>query len=115
MELSKITKKEHEDTKRKILEILKENNFSETPYGYGWERETNVGRVFVSVGTHIKGSNLFSIFTRFEDPSRAKNRWNFDCNPHTGKYNFHFPKYALDELVENFDFFTSLITKSGDL
>lgn len=33
---------------------------------------------------------LFTVYSRFEEPTRSKDK--FNCNPHSGKYNFHRSK-----------------------
>jgi len=33
---------------------------------------------------------LFTVYSRFEDVNKAKDK--FNCNPHSGKYNFHRSK-----------------------
>jgi len=45
---------------------------------------------------------LFTVYSRFEDPTKSKDK--FNCNPHSGKYNFHMSVQrgvrTLDNVIE---------------
>ena len=42
--------------------------------------------------------------SRFDDPDRAKGKLAFECNPFTGKWNFHPSKGTAEEMFENFEY-----------
>jgi len=50
--------------------------------------ETSAGTLTITIYHHQKF--LFSAYGRFDDVARAKNK--FNCNPFSGKYNFHMNK-----------------------
>lgn len=109
--MKKITKKEHETFVKDVVKIIEDNDFEKSEFlGYQWERETNVGKVYISIWNFSKGDVLYSIFTRFDNPALAKDTWNFLCNPYSGKYNFHFDSDKKAEILESFQFFVHLIT-----
>jgi hypothetical protein len=53
---------------------------------YQYTLNTPVGVLHVSCSE----GNIGSIFTRFDQPQRARTKTN--CNPNSGKWNFHFGK-----------------------
>lgn len=50
-----------------------------------YELQTIVGKLTINV--RVEQTVCFSVFSRFEDVARAKQK--FNCNPYTGKYNIH--------------------------
>lgn len=50
-----------------------------------FELETNVGKLKINVDT--TNVHCFTVFSRFDDVEKAKKIYN--CNPFSGKYNFH--------------------------
>ncbi|PGT89851.1 hypothetical protein [Bacillus thuringiensis] len=48
--------------------------------------QTKVGKLLIRVDDNV-GSNVYTIWMRFEEPKRAVKR--VDCNPYTGKHNIH--------------------------
>lgn len=60
---------------------------------------TIVGTLFINID--IDNKNCYTVFTRFEDVDQAKVI--FDCNPYTGKWNFHItsdtPLEAIDIIL----------------
>ena len=47
--------------------------------------ETSVGRMRITLYTTQRF--LFTVYARFEDVAKARDK--FNCNPNSGKYNFH--------------------------
>ena len=47
--------------------------------------ETSVGHLVINVDSDNK--SCYTVFSKFEDVESARKR--FDCNPFSGKYNFH--------------------------
>lgn len=47
--------------------------------------DTIAGKMSITV--REEHSYTYSVFCKFEEPQRAKEK--FNCNPHSGKYNFH--------------------------
>ena len=70
---------------------------------YDYILDTKHGELLV--GIHYVGQNddseVLSVYTRFKDVDRAKQQ--LDCNPYSGKWNFHIPvKYHTpEEVAEN--------------
>lgn len=69
---------------------------------------SKAGLAFVSCKLACRGrQNRLTIFMRFDKPAKAISA-GFDCNEHTGKYNFlflttkHEIKYALEHICVNF-------------
>ena len=52
-----------------------------------WEIETKYGKLSITLYPPKKRPELFSVFTRFKEPEKAKEHT--DCNPYSGKWNFH--------------------------
>jgi hypothetical protein len=63
-----------------------------------WEIDTKHGKLNISLHEPEKRQKLFSVFTRFEEPERAKQHTH--CNPHSGKWNFHI--IDMDECINIF-------------
>jgi len=70
---------------------------------YPFEIDTKYGLLMVSIkkDSNRKGRPpTISIYTRFEDPDKAKQ--DLDCNPYTGKWNWHFLfEHGLENFIEN--------------
>jgi len=50
--------------------------------------ETLAGTLLITL--YRNQNFLFTVYSRFEDVNKAKDK--FNCNPHSGKYNFHRSK-----------------------
>lgn len=75
-------------TELKVLDSVKSS--------YPQQIQTKYGTLFVHVETDMS-SKIYTCFTRFEDVEKAKK--NVDCNPYSGKWNFHL--YVKDHTPEN--------------
>lgn len=85
----------------KVESLLEENGFSFD--GYYWEKLTkSFGNIRVSLHKNsdyrTNGEYLFNIFCRFDGPVLAQKA--FNCNPFSGKYNFHVSGADLEETVK---------------
>ena len=62
--------------------------------------ETLAGTLLITL--YRSQTFLFSVYSRFEDPTKSKDK--FNCNPHSGKYNFHMSvqkgAITLDNVIE---------------
>ena len=62
--------------------------------------ETIAGTLLITLFHHQKF--LFTVYSRFEDPTKSKDK--FNCNPHSGKYNFHMSIQrgvrTIDDVIE---------------
>ena len=80
------------------------NNFNPTmdEYGYKWKIDTIYGSLLITVHDPEPRQKIFNIFTRFENPKRAK-EGGLDVNPYSGKWNFHYfdSEYALEVFNDN--------------
>ena len=56
------------------------NTFASTEF----KLETIAGTLLITL--YHSQRFLFSVYSRFEDPTKSKDK--FNCNPHSGKYNF---------------------------
>lgn len=95
----------------KIQKFIKEYKYlkscveSEEPgeLRYDWKVNTKVG--IFSVSIHDKGdekqTKVYSIYGMFKEPGKARDVYN--CNPYSGKYNFH--KFDPNECLEAFQTF----------
>ena len=64
-----------------------------------FELDTIVGKLKINVDTD--NVYCFTVFSRFEDVEKAKQK--FDCNPYSGKYNFHRSKsdlFSMEQMIE---------------
>jgi len=61
--------------------------------------ETIYGPLNIYLDIPEKRQKVFSIFTRFKYPEKAIQNY-IDCNPYSGKWNFHFSDS--DECINNF-------------
>jgi hypothetical protein len=92
--ISKISKKERDifvdavtNGLLKMGAIIKPiNGFDRLDVGF--TLETSVGKLEISI--RRDQTFMFMVFSRFEDVAKAKSK--FDCNPHSGKYNFMMGK-----------------------
>ena len=64
-----------------------------------FELDTIVGKLTINVSTD--SVHCYSVFSRFDDVDKAKEK--FDCNPYSGKYNFHRAKsklFSMEQMIE---------------
>jgi len=85
--MKKISKSNSEKFNKQVRELIKKYRAieNESYKMYQYQLQTKYGILNVSV--HDDQSFIYSIFTRFDEPEKAKEK--FSCNPHSGKYNFH--------------------------
>jgi hypothetical protein len=62
---------------------------------YHWTIPTDAGRLSIAYEV-----DYGTIFTRFEEPARAA--LVVDCNPHSGKWNFHHGRVTAQEALDSF-------------
>lgn len=83
-------KRDRERWVKKVEARLKSLGAEQTEHHYPWKLETPVGLLRLIVDPHtgrgVKGPG--TVFTRFEEPERAKCR--VACNPYSGKWNHHY-------------------------
>lgn len=96
MKHNKITKPQAKKFNTGVERLVLSNGFSPCDAFYGWKKDTHFGIVRISTDSQF-GSEIYSIFVRFESPEKALNI--FNCNKYSGKYNFHFTngQYCLDQ------------------
>lgn len=63
-----------------------------------FEKQTKYGLFTAKIDQEL--SAVYSVYGLFEDVEKAKNV--FNCNPYTGKYNFHSFDLPLNEVYINF-------------
>jgi hypothetical protein len=80
---------------KKIVEDKGAKNISHNK----WEIDTKHGKLSIKLHEPEK-RKLFSVFTEFSEPDKAKEHT--DCNPHTGKWNFH--KTDMDKCINIFQY-----------
>jgi hypothetical protein len=81
----RITQEQSKEFNRNVKSLLLTHDFAPLPDDY-FSKETPVGLLTGSLWSQ-SGSEIYSVFFRFDDPERAKEK--FGCNPFTGKHNFH--------------------------
>jgi len=91
--MRKITAKQSIEFNNRIKSLLTEHNFSFVEEEHRCKNEikatkdTVFGEIEISVFP-VAGYKVYSVFTKFKNPGKALEV--FECNPHTGKYNFHY-------------------------
>lgn len=92
--MKKILKKDALDFIGRIESILINNNKVKEIESYtnmkAYEVNSKYGRleIHTEIWEHLKGSSIYSIFTRFDEPERVTENSYLDVNSYTGKYNF---------------------------
>lgn len=109
--MRKQTKKQLQDFNTEVVDILEfygakradsnTNYFDRIMYEMNSDK---LGRLVITLGS--EPSRVYTIFTRFEEPEKAKKY--FNCNPHSGKHNSHelTPEPCLtfiDSLLDNYN------------
>jgi len=101
--MKKITKKQSkvfvEGVCKGLLKIGAKKVEDIIPTFRSFELDTIVGKLTINVDTD--NVYCFTIFSRFENVEKAKEK--FDCNPFSGKYNFHETKnetFSIEQIVE---------------
>lgn len=93
--MKKILKKDAEDFISRIENLLLNNDKVKEIKSYtnmkAYEVNSKYGRLEIHTETweHLKGSSIYSIFTRFDEPEKVTQNSYLDVNSYTGKYNFH--------------------------
>ena len=104
MKAKKITKKVAEKfveaVKQGLLEmgaeLQPETRFNKDRL-FEFKLDTIVGNMNISL--YLEQDNLFCVFARFDDVAKAKEK--FNCNPFSGKCNFHKVYYGdLEECID---------------
>lgn len=95
-------------TIQKIVEKLGAKDGSSNLYK--WSLNTIYGELLITVHEPRKRQKSFSVFCRFDEPERSKNHT--DCNPYSGKWNFHYSK--MNECIELFEFHLKKVTTSNN-
>lgn len=98
----KITKKMNSEFNKQIDDILIHYGFSLNDFE-GYEKKTKWGKLEVSLTDN--SGDLWTVFTRFDEPQRAIKV--FNCNPFSGKHNFHYSGgvMAREALITDFENF----------
>ena len=92
-----------------VNQMAKELDATDGNLGYTFKIKTKVGN-YIFRAFHEpdeKRVKIYSIVGRFEDVDRAKEM--FDCNPHSGKHNFHYR-----EMDDCLDFFQQFLENATD-
>ena len=80
----------------------------ESIYDYPYTLATKYGNLYISISGNSPSdakSSVYTCFTRFDNVNEAKEHVN--CNPHTGKWNFHvlveddIPERVADSFVRH--------------
>jgi len=85
---------------QKVNELIKSKNPLVLEEGR-YKLNTTVGELMVIIHDELDQDLIYSIFTRFDEPKRA--RETVKCNPFSGKYNFHFTE--IDDCLSSFSQF----------
>ncbi len=93
----KITKAKASKFNKVITKFVKEMNgtLKSTVPMDEYMVSTSVGPMMVSIPN--EQNYTYTIFCRFMDVAKAKMK--FDCNPYSGKYNFHHSRGDIDEII----------------
>ena len=107
--MKKITKKQSKEFNDKVKDVILSAGFENKPDGfYEYTKDTNFGKVKISLHDQT-GSEIYSIFTRFDDIEKALRI--FNCNRYTGKYNFH--SADAQEILGMFEFYLHELATFG--
>lgn len=90
-----ITPKQNKEFKDRFTKLIKEVGARELPDNpissfIEFEMDTRVGLLYIHLPKEQKG--CYAVFSRFHEPARASKE--FDCNPHSGKWNMFLSKTA---------------------
>jgi hypothetical protein len=97
--MKKITKKQSDKFHKAVEKLVLSKGFNPCEW-YKWEKDTQFGMVRVTVWD--EEVNLYSVFSCFDEPERAKKV--FNCGI-TGKYNVHCSDEQ--ETLRTFEYFLS--------
>jgi len=109
--MKKIIKKDALDFYNKITDIL----LKSSAVNVKTESDRNYYVLNTSAGTlniifesleDMRKSSLYTVYTRFEEPDKAIKH--YDCNPYSGKYNFH--KLDKESCIDSFNSFITDVT-----
>lgn len=102
--MKNITKKEAKEFVAGVTKGLLEIGAVIQPKGMGFPNtefklDTIVGLLTITL--YHEQDIVYTVFSRFEDVDKAKHK--FDCNPYSGKYNFHRSKselFSMEQMIE---------------
>jgi hypothetical protein len=91
-----ITPKQNKEFKDRFIKLVKEFGARELPESLhssfvNFELDTRVG--LLTIHLPKEQSSCYAVFSMFQDAGIASKE--FDCNPHSGKYNMFLSKTAL--------------------
>ena len=99
-----------EKFQNQVIRYLQQINATEEgELGYKWRIKTPIGDLDLDMHNPEPRQKIFSIFGRFKDPNRAKTA--VDCNPYSGKWNFH--EYKPSDCFEEFKYQLERILKTS--
>jgi len=78
-----------------VIQPTNPNMFNNTEF----KLDTIVG--VLNITLYHSQTMMFTVYSKFEDPNKAKEK--FDCNPYSGKYNFHRSKsklFSMEQMIE---------------
>jgi len=78
-------KKQRQQFLAKVAALLL--NLGAEPLDFDFVLQTNAGPLRIHPSENL-ATGLGTVFTRFDDPQAARQL--VDCNPYSGKWNFHF-------------------------
>jgi len=102
--MKNITKKQAKEFVEGITKGLLEIGAVIQPEGMGFPNtafklDTIAGVLDITL--YHKQELVYTVFSKFEDVDRAKQK--FDCNPYSGKYNFHRSNselFSMEQMIE---------------
>jgi len=78
-----------EKFQKQVIKFLRQIQATkEGRFGYKWKVQTELGPLDIDLGKPYPRQKIFTIYTRFHEPERAKIAVN--CNHYSGKWNFHY-------------------------
>lgn len=110
----KILKKDAMDFIKRIENILINNEHIKEIKSHtnmkSYEINTNMGRLEIHTETweDLKGSAIYSIFTRFDEPEKVTEQTCLCIDKYCGKYNFHI--IDKETCIESFKGFIDMMT-----
>ena len=73
---------------KSIIEKWLADNAIKTDNHYPWILNTDYGPLHISIDQPEKRAKILAVYSRFDDPKQASDFVN--CNPYSGKWNFHY-------------------------
>lgn len=111
--MKKILKTDAIDFEKKVKKLLNNNLIKEVKPQKGlkaYEIYTRVGKLEIHTESweDMKGSSVYSIYTRFDDTEKARKLKTCFKIGYSGKCNFH--SFNKEEILTNFEMFIDWIT-----